>query len=112
MTKTPAPHTPMSLWTSGKRRVSTGGPHAPLRPPMADEETSFAALRKRIATSTFIESVPRVAIHSKEDATVAFTTSSGGQDLTSGNYVLPVVQPNFHITTAYPLLRMLSVAQR
>jgi hypothetical protein len=81
--------------------------------PMADDETSFAALQQRIAaTLAFIDGVPRSAIDGKEDATVTLTTRSGSQDFTGRDYVLGFVLPNFyfHITTAYALLRMRGVA--
>jgi hypothetical protein len=81
--------------------------------PMADDETSFAALQQRIAaTLAFIDGVPRAAIDGKEDATVTLTTRSGSQDFTGRSYALGFVLPNFyfHITTAYALLRMRGVA--
>ena len=75
---------------------------------MADDETTFAALRERIAkTVAFLEAVPRDAIDGKEDAPVKLTTPRATFDFTGRSYVQNFVLPNFyfHMTTAYGILR-------
>lgn len=81
--------------------------------PMADEETSFAALQERIAkTLAIVEGVPRTAIDGKEDAEIVLTFPQGEYRFTGRDFVTTFVLPNFyfHVTTAYDLLRMRGVA--
>ncbi|MDF2116893.1 DUF1993 domain-containing protein [Roseiarcaceae bacterium H3SJ34-1] len=76
--------------------------------PMADTETSFDALQKRIAaTIAFLEAVPAQAVEGKEEAEVLLPAGSVQRTYSGRSYVLEFALPNFffHVTTAYDLLR-------
>jgi uncharacterized protein len=77
-------------------------------PKYADDETTFAELKARIAkTVKFIESVPAKEIDGSEDRDIVLTI--GGQDLRfkGAPYLVHFVMPNlyFHAATAYDILR-------
>jgi hypothetical protein len=76
--------------------------------PMADTETTFDDLQKRIAaTIAFLESVPAKAFDSKDEAEVMLPAGGVQRRYTGQTYVLEFALPNFffHVTTAYDLLR-------
>jgi hypothetical protein len=77
-------------------------------PKYADDETSFAELKARIAkTVKFIESVAPKEIDGSEDRDIALTI--GGQEMRfkGAPYLMHFVLPNlyFHTTAAYAILR-------
>ena len=81
-------------------------------PKYADDETSFAELKARIAkTVKFIESVAPKAIDGSEDRDIALTV--GGQEMRfkGAPYLMHFVLPNlyFHATAAYAILRRCGV---
>ena len=78
-------------------------------PAMADDETSFADLQARIAkTLAFVESVPAASFDGAAEREV---TVPAGPSMTLGftglDYLLEFVIPNFnfHVVTAYDILR-------
>jgi hypothetical protein len=78
--------------------------------PFADEERSFAELRKRIArTRTFLEAVPRAALDGKGEVELSAAVGRGATPvtITGHDYALRFALPNFffHVTTAYDILR-------
>jgi hypothetical protein len=76
--------------------------------PMADNETTFDDLQKRIAaTIAFLEAVPATAIDGNEEAEVILPAGSAQRRYTGQSYVLEFALPNFffHVTTACDLLR-------
>ena len=76
--------------------------------PMADSETTFDDLQKRIAaTIAFLEAVPAEAIDGNEETEVILPAGSVQRRYTGQTYVLEFALPNFffHVTTAYDLLR-------
>ncbi len=80
---------------------------------MADEETTIAELRERIAkTIAYLESVDPTGFDNRETAEVILKLPSTEMKFTSLSYVTDFVLPNFyfHITMAYALLRMKGVA--
>jgi uncharacterized protein len=71
-------------------------------------ETSFDALRARIATAlAFLESVPPDAIDEKADVEFALNLPRGDVQWTGLQYLFGFAVPNyyFHMTTAYDILR-------
>jgi hypothetical protein len=77
-------------------------------PAMADEETTFAQLQKRVSdTLAYIESVDASAFEGSETRTVELKTAGGTLTFTGEDYLLGFALPNFffHIVTAYDLLR-------
>jgi hypothetical protein len=81
-------------------------------PKYADDETSFAELKARIAkTVKFIESVAPKEIDGSEDRDIALTI--GGQEMRfkGAPYLAHFVLPNFyfHATAAYAILRRCGV---
>ena len=78
-------------------------------PAMADDETTFAQLRDRVArTLAYVESVPASAFAGAESREI---TVPAGPSITLGftglDYLLEFVIPNFqfHVVTAYDILR-------
>ena len=81
--------------------------------PMADEETTFAQLRERIAkTITYIEAADRAAFAGRETATITMELPSVKLDFTGLSFLTDFALPNFyfHLSTAYGLLRMKGVS--
>ena len=81
-------------------------------PKYADDETSFAELKARIAkTVKFIESVAPKEIDGSEDRDITLTV--GGQEMRfkGAPYLVHFVLPNlyFHATAAYAILRRCGV---
>jgi hypothetical protein len=81
-------------------------------PKYADDETSFAALKQRIAkTVTFLQGFKPAAIDGSEDRDISLTV--GGQDMhfKGQPYLLHFSLPNFyfHAATAYDILRACGV---
>jgi uncharacterized protein len=77
-------------------------------PSFADTETTFAALKERVArTLEFIRSVPSEAIDGSETRSVVLKSRSGSQTFEGQTYLLGFALPNFyfHLTTAYAILR-------
>jgi len=77
-------------------------------PAMADEETTLAQLRKRVAdTLAYIESVDPEAFDGSEDRTVELKLPGGTLTFTGEDYLLGFALPNFffHVVTAYDVLR-------
>jgi hypothetical protein len=77
-------------------------------PPMADEETSFAQLQKRVAdTLAYIQSVDPSAFEGSEDRTVELKLPGGALTFTGEDYLFGFALPNFffHVVTAYDILR-------
>ncbi len=77
-------------------------------PPMPDEETTFAQLRKRVAdTLAYIQSVDPKAFDGSEDRTVELKLPGGTLTFTGEDYLLGFALPNFffHVVTAYDVLR-------
>jgi hypothetical protein len=77
-------------------------------PKYDDNETSFAALKDRIArTVKFVESLKRADIEGSEDRDISITV--GGQDrhFKGEPYLVHFALPNFyfHAATAYDILR-------
>ena len=79
-------------------------------PKFADDETTFAQLKDRIAkTLDFLATVPTAAIDGTEDKAITFPVGRDGSTRTMQGeaYLKHWVLPNvfFHVTTAYALLR-------
>jgi uncharacterized protein len=79
-------------------------------PKFADDETTFAQLKERIAkTLDFLATVPAAAIDGTEDKDITFPIGRDGTTRTMQGeaYLKHWVLPNvfFHVTTAYALLR-------
>jgi hypothetical protein len=77
-------------------------------PAMADEETTFAQLRKRVAdTLAYIESVAPEAFEGSADRTVELKLPAGALTFTGEDYLFGFALPNFffHVVTAYDILR-------
>ena len=79
-------------------------------PKFADDETTFAQLKERIAkTLDFLASVPAAAIDGTEDKAITFPVGRDGSTRTmqGEDYLKHWALPNvfFHVTTAYALLR-------
>lgn len=80
---------------------------------MADEETTIAELRERIArTIAYLESVDPAGFDNRETAEVILKLPKTEMVFTGLSYVTDFALPNFyfHITMAYALLRMKGVA--
>jgi hypothetical protein len=81
--------------------------------PMADEETTIAELRERIAkTVAYLKTVDPARFAGRETATVTVKFPNGDMDFTGLSYLTDFALPNFffHVTTAYAILRMKGVA--
>jgi len=81
--------------------------------PMADEETSIAELRDRIArTIAYIEKAEPTAFDGREAAEVILNLPNTQMTFTGQSLITDFSLPNFffHVTTAYGLLRMKGVA--
>jgi hypothetical protein len=77
-------------------------------PKWPDDETTFAALRARIArTLDFVQSFPPDAIDGSEDRAITLTAGTRELSFTGQQYLVGFALPNFyfHATTAYALLR-------
>jgi uncharacterized protein len=79
-------------------------------PKFADDETTFAQLKDRIAkTLDFLATVPAAAIDGTEDKDITFPVGRDGTTRTMKGeaYLTHWVLPNvfFHVTTAYALMR-------
>ncbi len=79
-------------------------------PKFADDETTFAQLKERIArTLDFLATVPAAAIDGTEDKAITFPVGRDGTTRTMQGeaYLKHWALPNvfFHVTTAYALLR-------
>jgi hypothetical protein len=79
-------------------------------PKFADDETTFAQLKARIArTLDFLATVPAAAIDGTEDKAITFPVGRDGTTRTMQGeaYLKHWALPNvfFHVTTAYALLR-------
>ena len=89
-------------------RVGQAAPMA-----MADEETTIAQLRERVAkTIAYLESAAPAGFEDRETAEVILTLPNGEMKFTGLSYVTDFALPNFffHLTMAYALLRMKGVA--
>lgn len=81
--------------------------------PMADDETTLAQLRERIAkTIAYVQSADPGAFDGREDAAITLKFPNMERTFTGLGLVTEFVMPNFyfHLTTAYGLLRMKGVA--
>ena len=81
-------------------------------PKYADDETSFAGLRQRIAKAvTFVESFRPSDFDGSEDRDISLTAGSRELHFKGQPYLLNFALPNFyfHVTTAYGLLRACGV---
>jgi hypothetical protein len=77
-------------------------------PKFDDDETSFEALKARIAkTIDFVRSVPPAEIEGSEERDVSLTIGGQPMTFTGQRYLLHFALPNFffHVTTAYDILR-------
>jgi hypothetical protein len=82
-------------------------------PSMADDETTIAQLRERIArTVAYLNSVDAAAFEGREDATVVLKVRDKDMPFTALTYATNFALPNFyfHVATAYAILRMKGVA--
>jgi len=80
---------------------------------MADEETTIAQLRERLAkTIAYLEAAAPAGFEDRETAEVILTLPNGELKFTGLSYVTDFALPNFffHVTMAYALLRMKGVA--
>ena len=80
--------------------------------PMADDETTLAELRARIAkTIDYLEGVDPAGFDGRENAEVVFKLPNQDLTFTGTSYITDFALPNFffHVTTAYALLRMKGV---
>lgn len=80
--------------------------------PMADEETSLAELRTRIArTIAFLEEADPAAFEGRETAEITLKFPNLEMAFTGQSLVTEFSLPNFffHVTTTYGLLRMKGV---
>lgn len=87
------------------------GQAAPLA--MADEETTIAQLRERIAnTIAFLEAADPAGFDNREGAEVILKLPKVEMAFTGLSYVTDFAMPNFffHVTLAYGLLRMKGVS--
>jgi hypothetical protein len=81
-------------------------------PVMEDTETTFAALKARVAaTRAFVESVPESALENVEGKTVRLQWMPEGMHFAADDYAQLYVLQNtlFHVVTAYDILRMKGV---
>lgn len=77
-------------------------------PAMADEETTFAELKDRLArTVAYLRTIDRSAIDGREARQVSLPTPNGTLTFTAKDFLLRFALPNFyfHTVTAYGLLR-------
>jgi hypothetical protein len=77
-------------------------------PAYADDETSFEALKARIAkTAAFVAGLDAAAIDGTEDREIALTRRGETTTHRAEDYLLQQALPNFyfHCTTAYAILR-------
>ena len=77
-------------------------------PAYADDETTFDALKARIAkTIAFIDGIPASAIDGTEDKEVVLKMRAGEMTFTGQRYLIGFVIPNltFHCATTYNILR-------
>jgi hypothetical protein len=77
-------------------------------PKWPDDETTFAALRARIArTLDFVQSFAPDAIDGSEERAIALTAGTRELRFTGQQYLVGFALPNFyfHATTAYAILR-------
>lgn len=82
-------------------------------PAYADDETTFAALKQRIARSVeFVRSVPPAAIDGTEDKEIVLPVTGKPTRYSGLQLLLGHSMPNvyFHTTTAYNILRHNGVA--
>ena len=81
--------------------------------PMADEETSIAELRERIArTIAYLQKAEPAAFDGREAAEIILKLPNTQMTFTGQSLITDFSLPNFffHVTTAYGLLRMKGVA--
>lgn len=81
--------------------------------PMADEETSIAELRQRIArTIAYLQKAGPSAFEGRETAEIILKLPNTEMKFTGQSLITDFSLPNFffHVTTAYGLLRMKGVA--
>lgn len=81
-------------------------------PVMADDETSIAQLKTRIAaTLAWLASVPRETVDGQEGKDIVLKFPGGEWPFKGQAYVVGFAHPNFwfHVTTAYGLLRQAGV---
>jgi len=77
-------------------------------PKWPDDETTFAALRARIAkTLDFVQSFPPDTIDGSDERAITLTAGTRELRFTGQQYLVSFVLPNFyfHATTAYAILR-------
>lgn len=77
-------------------------------PVFANDETTFAQLRQRIAaTIAYMESVDTAAIDASFGREIQLNWTATGPVFTAQGYLLSFTLPNFffHVTTAYDILR-------
>jgi uncharacterized protein len=82
-------------------------------PKYADDETSFADLRARIArTIEFVQSFKPSAIDGSEERDITLTAGARELRFKGQQYLVSFVLPNFyfHVTTAYAILRHCGLA--
>jgi hypothetical protein len=82
-------------------------------PKWADDETTFADLKARIArTVTFVEGFEPAAIDGSEERAITLTIGGQPMSFTGQSYLVHFVLPNlyFHVTTAYAILRHAGLA--
>ena len=80
---------------------------------MADDETSLAELRERIAkTVAYLEEADPAAFEGRESAEITLSFPNLEMKFTGQSLVTDFTLPNFffHVTTAYALLRMKGVS--
>lgn len=81
-------------------------------PKFADDETTFAQLQQRIAsTIAYLESVDAAALDAGQDRDITLNWGASGGTFTGQSYLLMFALPNFyfHIVTAYDILRQQGV---
>jgi hypothetical protein len=81
-------------------------------PKFPDEETSLAALRKRIAgVSEFVRGFKPGQFEGAAERQIVIPLRDRTLDMPGSDYLLGFAQPNFyfHYTTAYAILRHLGV---
>jgi hypothetical protein len=77
-------------------------------PKFADDETSFAQLQERIAsTIAYLQSVDAAQLDAGAEREVTLKFGSFGANFTGESYLLTFALPNFyfHVVTAYDILR-------
>lgn len=80
--------------------------------PMADDETTLAALRDRIArTIAYLKEADPAAFDGREEASITLALPNLELPFTGQSMVTDFTLPNFffHVTTAYGLLRLKGV---